>query len=166
MNKNIFLDLYKHAYNNAIDLLDSAEILFDKKHYPHAYFLAHSALEEISKSQFAADVFTGYISEKEFRKKYLNHEKKLASISWAYHESSEYQHNPERTELEQLSFEKRQKALYTDLDFKSKTIKTPTESIDEKDVKDLIDIVNTALSVIFTRTECLGLTVGTKGFLK
>jgi AbiV family abortive infection protein len=68
-NKNSQIDfcqVYVQAHNNAIELLSHAEILFGKQIYTIAYFLAYTGLEEISKSQLAADVFTGFINEKEF----------------------------------------------------------------------------------------------------
>jgi len=59
LNRNKKLNFYSiHAstHNNAIELLSEAEILFEKKRYARAYFLAFTGLEEISKSQLAADV--------------------------------------------------------------------------------------------------------------
>jgi AbiV family abortive infection protein len=68
--KTHFLELYRAAYNNAVDLLQHAEILSESGKYRRAYALAFTALEEISKSQLTADVFSGFISEKEFDKHY------------------------------------------------------------------------------------------------
>lgn len=62
-DKEKFLELYRIAHNNAVDLLAEAEILFANKKYARAYFLAFTGLEEIAKSQLAADVFTGFIKE-------------------------------------------------------------------------------------------------------
>jgi AbiV family abortive infection protein len=61
-----FLALYPAAHNNAIELIQEAEILFERGRYCRAYALAFTALEEISKSQLAADVFTGLISRETF----------------------------------------------------------------------------------------------------
>ncbi len=68
-----YLDLYQKAHNNAIDLLQDAELLFERDRYSRAYALAFTALEEIAKSQLAADVYTGLIDEKEFKETCLNH---------------------------------------------------------------------------------------------
>src|ERR1035441_1349050 len=55
MQKELYLTLHRAAHNNAIDLLAEAEILFERERYSRAYSLAFTALEEISKSQLAAD---------------------------------------------------------------------------------------------------------------
>src|ERR1035438_7520299 len=81
--RNEFLALYNASLKNASELLAEAEILFEREKYARAYALAFTALEEISKSQLAADVFTGYITEVEFQKVFLKHEKKIKIMAWA-----------------------------------------------------------------------------------
>src|SRR5260370_38066404 len=62
LNKG-FLGLYHASLDNATDLLAESENLFDTEKYARAYALAFTALEEIYKSQLAADVFTALITE-------------------------------------------------------------------------------------------------------
>jgi len=66
--KDNYLEIYRVAHNNASDLLEEAELLFNHKYFARAYALAFTALEEISKSQFAADVFTDLCKEEDFNK--------------------------------------------------------------------------------------------------
>ena len=58
--------MYKTAHNNAVQFLREAELLFAQKYFARAYFLAFTGLEEIAKSQLAADVETGFVDEKVF----------------------------------------------------------------------------------------------------
>lgn len=62
-----YLPLYKIAHNNAGVLLSEAEILLERGKYIRAFFLGLTALEEIAKSQLAADVFTGFPVRRNFR---------------------------------------------------------------------------------------------------
>jgi AbiV family abortive infection protein len=55
--------------------------LFDREKYARAYALAFTALEEISKSQLAADVFTGLITDEEFQECFRDHRKKIARMA-------------------------------------------------------------------------------------
>ena len=61
---DLYYKIYATAHNNAVDLLSEAELLLGKKAYARAFAIAYTALEEISKSQFAADVYTGLHTEK------------------------------------------------------------------------------------------------------
>lgn len=78
-----FLKLYNASLKNATELLRESEILFEKEKYARAYALAFTALEEISKSQLAADVFTGLIAEADFKKAYRDHREKIDRMAWA-----------------------------------------------------------------------------------
>lgn len=81
--KSKFYSIYAHAHNNAVELLAEAEILFEKRKYARAYFIAFTGLEEISKSQFAADVWTDFIKEDDFWKHYTSHNRKIGRVRWA-----------------------------------------------------------------------------------
>jgi AbiV family abortive infection protein len=61
-----FLEIYRATPANADLLISNAEILFERKRFATAYFLAFTALEKIAKSQLAADVYTGFIPREEF----------------------------------------------------------------------------------------------------
>jgi AbiV family abortive infection protein len=82
-NSTLFHNLYVAAHNNAVDLLSEAELLFEKERYARAYSLAFTALEELAKSQLAADVATGFIEEEVFQKAFRKHEKKIERMAWA-----------------------------------------------------------------------------------
>ncbi len=144
-------------------------------HFPQAYFFAYTALEEISKSQFSADVFTGLRKEEEFEKFYRDHKNKITNVEWA-HEDTTYRPKwigPDRDDIEEIHpdkplFNKRQSALYLDVDFNNNTVIKPWDVILEKDAKDIIHIVEVAFERIWeiTNEEFGGGQIGTKGFMK
>ena len=80
--KEIYLIMYLASVSEAYKLLEDAELLLKNESFPRAYFLGMSALEEISKSQLAADVFTGLIKEDEFKKSFTNHKEKIKRVKW------------------------------------------------------------------------------------
>ena len=169
-----YLDIYTKAHNNAEDLYSEAEILFKKRKYARSYFLSFTALEEISKSQYAADVYTGLLKEKDFLKLFGSHRKKIKCASWAHLDANSYPYSlvwlgPEIDNVEQIiskkpSFKKRQNSLYVDIE--NNKITSPKEQISEIDAKEIIHIVKTALYRIWEVTESWGNQIGTKGFMK
>lgn len=179
-SKKIFkIDFYKvylYAHNNAVGLLSEAEILYKAEKYPRAYFLAFTALEEISKSLLAADVHTGLVSPDKFYNHYTNHHKKIDRVMWAHSDANSYPHNlkwvgPDVDDLEPINpdkpiFQKRQYALYVDIDDQNKEIIKPSEQITKIDANEVIHIVEIALHQIFIMTEYYGHQIGTKGFMK
>lgn len=177
MNKDVYLEIYNEGNRNALNLLEAASLLCDKRYCAQAYVLAYTALEEISKSQFAADVYTGLNTDEEFKKFYCAHEEKIAGIGWAHHDANSYPHRykwvgPDMDDVEVMDpdkplFSKRQAALYVDADFTNGTLSKPSEVISEKDARDIIYIVEVALERIWEVTgEFGGNQIGTKGFLK
>lgn len=177
LTKNNFLEIYKIAHNNAADLLREAELLYNHKHFPRAYALAFTALEEISKSQFAADVFTGLHTSEDFEKFYRNHKHKIDRMAWAHDDANSYPHDlrlvgPDIDDLERINpsepdFKKRSDALYIGVDFNNKKIIKPNEQITEKDAKEIMRIVEVALERIWEVSgEFGGNQIGTKGFMK
>lgn len=173
--KNDYLKIYRESHNNAIELSKDAKLLLKHGRYARAYALAYTALEEISKSQLAADVFTQFSKEEEFLKKYVNHKDKIDRMEWAHIDASTYPHNfiwigPDKEDVEKIDPEKplwlkRQKSLYVDIDDVS-NITVPSESITENDAKNIIHIVDVALERIWEVTEYWGHQIGTKGFMK
>ncbi|MCJ7507797.1 MAG: AbiV family abortive infection protein, partial [candidate division Zixibacteria bacterium] len=137
MDKKIYYDLYNKAHNNAVELLKEAELLYDNKRYSRSYFLAFTGLEEISKSQLAADVYTGLITENKFNKRYLNHKKKIESVRWASLDAEDYMdiETEEYLKIQLPSINKRMDALYTNLC--EDTIKTPITEITSENAKSL-----------------------------
>jgi AbiV family abortive infection protein len=177
MKKEIFLKIYNAGNKNATDLLKAAEVLCAKGHFPQAYALAFTALEEISKSQFAADVFTRLQTEEKFKKFYRNHIEKITGVGWAHHDANSYPHKykwvgPDMDDVEEMNpdkplFKKRQDALYVDIDFSAETISQPGQLVSEKDARDIIHIGEVALERIGEITgELGGMQIGTKGFMK
>jgi len=177
LTKIDFLEIYRTAHNNAADLLREAELLFEHKHFARAYALAFTAIEEISKSQFAADVFTGLQKEEDFEKFYRNHKEKIGRIAWAHLDANSYTHNlkwvgPDVDDLERINpkepcFDKRQDALYIGVDFQNRKIIKPEEQVSEADAKEMIRIVEVALERIWEVSgEFGGNQIGTKGFMK
>src|ERR1700693_5387915 len=88
--KTKFLELYRTAHNNALELLGEAELLFENKKYARAYFLAFTGLEEIAKSQLAADVYTGFIDQEKFWKYFKDHKRKIKRMAWASDDAERY----------------------------------------------------------------------------
>lgn len=175
--KNDYLEIYKTAHNNAADLLREAELLFDHKYFARTYALAFTAIEEISKSQFAADVFTGLCKEDDFNNFYRNHRSKIERVAWAHLDANSYPHNmkwvgPDIDDVEGVNhqepdFQKRQDSLYVGIDFKNQKIIKPIEQITEADAKEMLRIVEVALYRIWEVSgEFGGNQIGTKGFMK
>ncbi len=162
MSDSIFLEIYNAGNKNANKLLESANILFSDGYFSQAYFLAYTALEEISKSQFSADVFTGIRKKEEFEKFYRDHRGKIVNIDWAHEDATSYPYKykwigPDMDDIEEINsdkplFNKRQAALYVDVNFNNNTVIKPWDIILEKDAKDIIHIVEVALQRIWEIT--------------
>lgn len=170
-----FYRIYVEAHNNASDLLREAEILFEKEKYARAYFLAYTGLEEISKSQMAADVATGFIKEDVFWKHYRKHDSKISGVEWAHVDANTPPYNkvwfgPDVDDVEGISpsepiWEKRQKSLYVDVN--NDLLISPKEQITPDDARDIMHILSTALYRIWEVSgEFGGNQIGTKGFMK
>jgi AbiV family abortive infection protein len=163
---NEFLTLYRVAHNNAIDLLRDAEILFEKERYPRAYALAFTALEEIAKSQLAADVFTGFIEEKELWDCFRDHRKKIGRMAWATEDAKRYLDllDGEDIEIEKPTFAGRSDGMYVNLN--NGKVSGPLDVISRDDARGIIHTVDVALRRIHEVTEIWGHQIGSKGFMK
>jgi AbiV family abortive infection protein len=162
-----FLALYRSAHNNAVDLLRDAEVLFEKERYPRAYALAFTALEEIAKSQLAADVFTGLIQEKEFWQYYWKHEKKIDRMAWATEDANRYLdllEDGRELEIEEPTFGTRNAGMYVSMT--NGKVVSPSDVISRDDARSIIHTVDVALRRIHEVTEFWGHQIGTKGFMK
>ena len=159
-----YLTLYRVAHNNAAHLVAEAQLLFENGKYARAFFLAFTALEEISKSQLAADVFTGFITEKEFLDHYLNHKKKIGRMAWATDAAQHYLDawDDSYMELKPPTIGARMNALYVSL--KEKHVQSPEDIVTEDEARGVIRTVNAALDAI-TRNELMGYRPGTRGFM-
>ena len=171
-----YLEIYKEAHNNAVDLLKESKMFFDSKCYSRSYFLAFTALEEVSKSQLAADVFTGISKEEDFLKFYRDHQDKIKRVRWAHHDANSFPYNsrwigPDQDDIEIVApkepiLKNRMDALYVDFDINTLLIKSPSERIKLKDADEIIHIVDVALQRIWEMTEYWGHQIGTKGLMK
>lgn len=168
MDEKTYYSLYSCAHNNAVDLLAEAKLLFGAKHYARAYFLALTALEEIAKSQLAADVYTGFISEEEFHEKFTYHGEKLKSVKWATLDANEYAYGLRSLYgkdflIKKPSEKKRMAALYTDI--KQNKVTIPKETIKSIDAESIIETVSVALRTLVENVDFHGRKIGTKGFM-
>jgi|SRR5271155_3059675 len=161
-----YLRLYQAAFNNAGRLVDDAEALYAAKRFPSAYALAFTALEEIAKSQLAADVFTGFMTEEQFEKCYLSHAKKIGKMAWATDEAERYLDAPEGSyvDVEAPEVAHRMDAMYVSIT--GPKVVSPSDVIDEARAKGIIHTVNVAIQALVVMTEVDGLPIGTKGFMK
>ena len=161
-----FLALYHAALANAGDLVGEAEILFEAEKFARAYMLGFTALEEISKSQLAADVFTGHITEVEFQEYYRDHKKKIGRMLWATKDAKWYLDEPEGdyVDVEHPKVANRKDALYVSL--KADQLISPSDIIGREDARGIIHTVNVALERIREVTDFWGHQIGTKGLVK
>jgi AbiV family abortive infection protein len=168
----LYWEVYKQAHNNAVDLVEESKLLFKNQHYPRAYFLAYTALEEISKSQHAADVYTGFTNEKDFAISFTNHKRKIKRVGWTYYEAKEHPTawvGPDLDDVEQVGitkplWQKRLNSLYVGIN--NSMVNIPNIKVTKEDARGIIHIAKIALQQIVVTTEYHGHQIGTKGFLK
>jgi AbiV family abortive infection protein len=148
---------------NASDLLREAHLLLDAEAYPRAYVLAFTALEEISKSQLAADLFTGYISRAEFDAAFRRHKAKIDRVLWAtlwvHDRLSELP--PDAVLPDEPT---RMAGLYVDIAGDLSPLE-PCNRVSETQARELVRSVEAGLDKIL-QWELMGGPIGTKGFMK
>ena len=156
--------MYVAAHNNALKLLEEAELLLENNSFARAFMLAFSGLEEIAKSQLAADVYTGYITEADFKSHFTDHKKKIGRVLWATLDANEHSLYTEE-ELEALhpKFKDRSAALYCD--FSNGKVTSPDDVITKDDATRIIMTLETAITRIVEVEHSQGI-MGTKGFMK
>ena len=166
LTRDGFLILYNRALANAGELLEESELLFEAGKFARAYALAFTALEEISKSQLAADVCTDFITEQCFHEHFMNHKKKIGRMAWATDDAARYLDAPEGNyvEVEEPKVHHRMAALYVDID--NGRVVAPSDLITSAEAKGIIHTVKVAFERIFEMTELWGHQIGTKGFMK
>ena len=166
-SSEIYLNIYLSSLNEAKKLLNEASILLDNGAHERAYFLGISALEEISKSQLAADVYTGLIDENKFKEAYRDHKKKLARVEWVKIDGNSYPYfSFDSIKIKDFDFQKKLKSMYVDVDFILNEISTPDDNIKKEDAEGIIKAVTVGLHRIYQVTEEDGEQIGTKGFMK
>ncbi|MFC0184116.1 AbiV family abortive infection protein [Pseudarcicella hirudinis] len=164
-----YLEIYVASLSEAKSLLSEAQLLFNNESYERAYFLGMAALEEISKSQLAADTFTGYITEKDFKSSYRDHEKKINRVKWIQLDGNSipvYSYLIDSIEIEDFDFNKKMQAMYVDVDFHLKKVSKPNEKIIKEYAQSIIKAVEVGLHRIHEVTVQEGEQIGTKGFMK
>jgi AbiV family abortive infection protein len=165
--KKIYLDIYLKSLNESRKLLDEAIILFKSGAHERAYFLGFSALEEISKSQIAADVYTGYITEDEFKRIYRDHKEKILRVKWIQLDGNIFPcFNYDGVRINDFDFRKKLGSMYVDVDFIKEEILSPNNAVSIEDAKSIIKAVEVGLNSIYMVTAINGEQIGTKGFMK
>lgn len=71
------LALYSACMKNVHALQEEARLLYAHGHYARAFFLAATAYEEVGKGQIIADMFSGYVSDSEFKDAFRSHRLKF-----------------------------------------------------------------------------------------
>jgi AbiV family abortive infection protein len=142
----------------------SPAALFD--HFSTPVHLAFTGLEEIAKSQLAADVFTGFIGEDEFWKVFRDHKKKIGRMAWASEDAARYLDFEQETYLDIVrpTAARRMNALY--VHFEAGRVKRPKDLITEADARAIIHTLRVAIDRIMEMTEYWGHQIGTMGFMK
>lgn len=85
MNESNFKDLAIKSFNNAVELLEEARLLFKNKHYSRAIFLSQIGGEELGKHIMSTSAYvnfhTGKFNEKKFKFRFFAHREKTKTIN-------------------------------------------------------------------------------------
>lgn len=166
-SKYFYYKIYVAAHNNAVGLLSSAEKLIKDGDHPSAYVLAYTALEEIAKSQRAADTFTDFAKMGELQTVSCNHKLKRIWAEWVALDALEGLCDEDGNLIfidpKIVSFKNRNLALY--VNFNSDQIIKPEDVITEAVAESMIHVVRGAIDQIMIK-EFMGEPIGTKGFMK
>ena len=149
VNKKFFVELRRAIFRNAKRLMGDAEELFYKGSYPSSVFLSICALEEFGKLHNTLcdylDYKHGKLDLKSFNRDFRNHYKKqLNSFVKAVEGKTKV------TKLVSKLWEFvadnklmtiRNKSIYTEMEFESKQIFSPSESITSDDAIFFIKLV-------------------------
>ena len=153
------LGTYKRADENAIALLEEARFLADKGRFARAFALAATALEEIGKSQYAADVYTGFIAPDDFEKNLRNHRHKTRYAGRAVLSGGLQRPLLGDETAAKKIFERRNEALYA----------SPANKVEDDDfghdAATMIDYGEAWIERIRSQEE-ISERIGTKAFLK
>jgi len=151
-------DTYRRAHDNAVALLGEAGLLREHGMFARAFALACTALEEIGKSQVAADVYTGFLPHEPFEKAIRDHQFKSAYTTRSVLLLSLQPVLNDPKTAEQL-FRRRNDALYVSPD-------NEVQDADfEHDATTMIRYCDEWLETI-ARTEAISERIGTRGFMK
>lgn len=153
------LDTYRSADDNAVALLGEARLLAANGRRARAFALACTALEEIGKSQYAADVYTGFIPSDGFERNMRDHKLKTGYAARVVQTGELIEPFLRDATTAKQIFERRNDALYA----------SPTNRVDdgdfEHDAQTMIDYCEAWLERIRSQEE-IAERIGTKAFLK
>jgi AbiV family abortive infection protein len=160
-----FCELYVAAHNNAVGFLEEAELLLQNGRHARAYFCAFTGLEEIAKSQLAADVYSGFVTEEKFKSYFVNHSKKIGRVAWATLDAKDYREmkTDRYLDIAMPELSKRMSALYVDQ--VNGVTMLPKDVIDPEEARSLIHTLRVAIERIIEIENFTG-RIGTKGFMK
>ena len=153
------LDTYQRAGDNALSLLEDARILSSAGRHSRAFALAATALEEIGKSQYAADVYTGFIPHEGFEKNIRDHRLKTGYANRVVQFDTIIEPFLRDKETAESLFERRNDSLY------ASSSNLPDDAAYQDDAETMIDYCETWLERIRNQEE-IAERIGTKAFLK
>ncbi len=149
----------KWAWSNAVALLDEAQLLASAGRHARAFVLAATSLEEIGKSQYSADVETGFVPHEGFDRNIRDHEFKSAYQARAVELGSAIEPILLDDSMASSLFRRRNDALYA----------SPSGEVNnglfETDAAAMIDYCYSWLETIM-RQEEIAERIGTRAFLR
>lgn len=157
---NEVLSVFNASRDNLSDLITEAKLLFEHGHHPRSFFTSVLALEELGKSQLAADYYSGIISKDEYDKAFRSHPTKTS-----YAERKMLFDNGGKTrlyydvELGRMIEGARQSSLYVSAS------STPKAVITQSHAKKILEIVEKRFDEIL-HAEWLNGRIGSKAIFK
>jgi len=134
------------AIENARELIEEAELLFEHRHFSRAYFISVVAIEEIGKSFLAFEALGRNLGDSAVTAKLRNSfESHSAKINSAF-QASIISHGDLRNELEGIVNliitlkHGREPSMYTDINYSALTVNCPKEMVREVAAKDCIQL--------------------------
>ncbi len=162
------LKLYRACLENAEQLCEEAELLFEAHFNARAYALAYTAIEEVAKAHAVADLFTGVLSYSEFTDAFRDHKMKAAylrrTVALPSVPFSEATVEYDRRSVESV-ITSRNSALYVDFGADLAAV-TPREAFDAESAESAIEQARALLHEILVNDEYFGHQIGTKGLWK
>lgn len=153
------LDTYQWAHDNAVELIEDAGLLARNGRHARALALACTALEEIGKSQYAADVHTAFIPAGGFEGNIRKHNLKTGYAARVVQSGEFLEPLLRDEETAKKIFRRRNDALYAWTDNKVKNDEF------ERDALTMIAYCMAWLERIRSQEE-IAERIGTKAFLK
>jgi AbiV family abortive infection protein len=151
---------YAQCHNNAVALIEDAELLFGAGRFARACALAIVAWEELGKSQIAADYYSGVLTESEYKAAFKEHRLKTAYLNrTGVIGGNSFLTVAYNTTIGHRLEAVRQVALYASAD------NSPSEQINKENARDIIDRVDEHIKYIRFAEEFNG-RIGSKALFK